>query len=230
MACGPPRPSGAASDVDYWLRRCQGFRVDSPDGRVGVVEEVLYASRCDRPDVIAVRAGLLGRLLRIVPVAEVAWILPGREQVVLHRSPRPTATEHVENRPEQPRAGGAREASRSSSEPDPNASRAQREVEAVITRLKGRVARRIGRGGEEEVTPDVEESAEPSAEEPSAQEPSAQEPSAHEPSGEEPSAEQAGEEPAAAEAPVEGAAETAPGEEPAPEEAEKSPTEEQTTA
>jgi hypothetical protein len=114
MACGRLRPSGAASDVDYWLRRCHGFRVDSPEGRVGFVEEVRYASRCDRPDVIAVRAGLLGRLLLIVPVAEVAWILPGREQVVLDRPPRPTATEHLEKMPEQLQAGGGHKASRSS--------------------------------------------------------------------------------------------------------------------
>jgi hypothetical protein len=53
MVAGPQRPNGAASNVDYWLRRCEGFHVDSPDGRVGFVEEVRYASRLDRPDVIA---------------------------------------------------------------------------------------------------------------------------------------------------------------------------------
>jgi hypothetical protein len=217
MACGRPRPSGAATDADYWLRRCEGFRVDSPEGRVGFVKEVRYASRCDRPDAIAVRAGLLGRLLLIVPVAEVAWILPGSEQVVLHRSPRPTATERLENSPDQLQPGRRRKASRSSSEPRPNALKAQREVEAVITRLTRRVARTIGRGGEEEVTPDFEESAEPSAEEPSAEEPAA--------------AEQAGEEVAAEEVPAEAAAETVPGEELAPEEAaaEEAPAEEKTT-
>jgi hypothetical protein len=63
-----------------WLpaHRPKGFRVDSPQGRVGFVEEVRYATRCDRPDVIAVRAGLLGRLLLILPVEEVAEILPER--------------------------------------------------------------------------------------------------------------------------------------------------------
>jgi hypothetical protein len=218
MACGRPRPSGAATDVDYWLRRCQGFRVDSPEGRVGFVEEVRYASRCDRPDVIAVRAGLLGRLLLVVPVGEVAWILPEKEQVVLHRSPRPTATERLDDLPGQLQPGGGRRAGGSSSEPGPSALKAQREVEAVFTRLTRGVARRIGRGGEEEVTPDVEESAEPSAEEPSAEEPAAEE--------------QAGEETAAEEAPAEGAAEAPSGEEQAPEEAtaEEPPAEEQTTA
>jgi hypothetical protein len=112
MACGRPRPSGTASDVGYWLRRCDGFRVDSPEGRVGVVEEVRYASRCDRPDAIAVRAGLLGRLLLVVPVAEVAWILPAREQVVLHRSPRATATERTQDLRGRIQARGPRRASR----------------------------------------------------------------------------------------------------------------------
>jgi hypothetical protein len=99
MAAGPHRPRGGASDLDYWLRRCEGFRVDSPQGRVGFVEEVRYATRCDRPDLIAVRAGLLGRRLLILPVAEVAEILPGEELLVLHRSPRPTATERPQNLP-----------------------------------------------------------------------------------------------------------------------------------
>jgi len=91
MAAGPEFPEGAASNRDYWLQRCEGFRVDSPDGRVGFVEEVRYASRSDRPDVIVVRAGLLGRLLLIVPVGEIAEIFPREKRMVLRRSPRPAA-------------------------------------------------------------------------------------------------------------------------------------------
>jgi hypothetical protein len=96
MAAGPQRPRDAASNFDYWLRRCEGFRVDAPQGRVGFVEEVRYASRLDRPDVIAVRVGLLARLLLIVPVGEVAEILPREERIVLHRSPRQEMTPDVE--------------------------------------------------------------------------------------------------------------------------------------
>jgi hypothetical protein len=95
MAAGPEFPEGAASNRDYWLQRCEGFRVDSPDGRVGFVEEVRYASRSDRPDVIVVRAGLLGRLLLIVPVGEIAEIFPREKRMVLRRSPRPAATERL---------------------------------------------------------------------------------------------------------------------------------------
>jgi hypothetical protein len=41
----------------YWLSTCEGFRVDSKDGRVGVVEEVRFSSS-KRPEALAVRTGL----------------------------------------------------------------------------------------------------------------------------------------------------------------------------
>jgi hypothetical protein len=142
----------------------------------------------------------------------VAWIPPAREQ---HRSPRPTATERTQDLRGRIQARGRRRAGTGAkaSEPEPSAPKIQREVEAVFTRLTRRVGLRLGRGGEEKVTPDVEESAEPSAEEPSAEG-------------------QAGEEREAEEAPAEGAAEAAAAEEPAPEEvaADEPPAEEQTTA
>jgi hypothetical protein len=203
MAAGPERPRGAASDVDYWLRRCEGFRVDSPQGRVGFVEEVRYASRCDRPDVIAVRVGLLGRLLLVVPVGEIGEILPKEERIVLHRSPRPTATERLQDWRERVQPGALHGGANSEIEGVAAGTKrieAQREVEAVIERLTHRIGLRLGRGAEREMTPDVEASTEPSAEEPPAEEPSAEE--------------QAGEKPAAAETP----AEAVPAEEPAAEE------------
>jgi hypothetical protein len=209
MAVGPQRPMGASSNFDYWLRRCEGFCVDSPQGRVGFVAEVRYASRLDRPDVIAVRAGLLGRLLLVVPVGEVAEILPSEKRIVLHRSPLPAAPERLQDRRGHARPGGPRGAANREVEGvGAGAKRieVQREVEAVITRLTRRIGLRLRRGGEEEMTPDVEPSPGLSAEEPPAKEPAA-------------------EEPAAEKAPAEGAAEAAP-EEPA---AEEPPAEEQTT-
>jgi hypothetical protein len=214
MAAGPQRPSGAATNFDYWLGRCQGFRVDSQHRRVGVVEEVRYTSRCDRPDVIAVRPRRLRGLLFIVPVEEVAKIFPGRELVVLRRSPRPTATGRRPDLRGRFQHRGQREVSRgpNASDPEPCTSKAHQEVETVITRLTRRVGLRFGRGGEKKVTPEFEESAGPSAEEPSAEG-------------------QAKEERAADEPPAEGAAEAAAAEEPAPEQAaaEGPPPEEETT-
>ena len=213
MAAGSQRPRGAASNFDYWLRRCEGFRVDAPQGRVGFVEEVRYASRCDRPDAIAVRVGLLGRLLLIIPVGEVAEILPREERILLHRSPRRTATERLRDWREAVQPGARRGGANSEVEAVAAGTKrieAQREVEAVIERLRHRIGFRRGRGAEREMTPDVEASAEPSAEEPSAEEPSAEE--------------QAGEKPAAEATPAETAAEAAPTGEPA---AEEPPVEEQ---
>jgi hypothetical protein len=188
MAAGSQRPRGAASNFDYWLRRCEGFRVDAPPGRVGFVEEVRYASRCDRPDAIAVRVGLLGRLLLIIPVGEVAEILPSEERIILHRSPRPTATERLRDWRERVQPGALRGGANSEVEAVAAGTKcieAQREVEAVIERLRHRIGLRRGRGAAREMTPDVEASTEPSAEEPSAEEPSAEEPAAEEPPVEE---------------------------------------------
>lgn len=75
-------PSYQPVDADYWLCRCEGFRVDSEQGRLGIVEEVRFGSRVDRPDWLAVRGGLFARTLRVVPVDEVAAIYP-REGVIL---------------------------------------------------------------------------------------------------------------------------------------------------
>lgn len=83
---GGRRPPRTAT-FDYWLCRCQGFRVDSPEGRVGFVEEVRFRSRVDRPDVLAVRAGRVGRHLLIVPVDEVADIAAREGRIVLRSAP-----------------------------------------------------------------------------------------------------------------------------------------------
>ena len=63
-------------DRDYWLCRCEGFRVDSAEGRIGFVRELRFDSRQEGPDLLAVRAGLFGTRLLLVPVEEVEEILP----------------------------------------------------------------------------------------------------------------------------------------------------------
>jgi hypothetical protein len=73
-------------DLDYRLCRCQGFRVDSPRGREGVVQEVRFGSRIDRPDALAVGTRLLGRLL-LIPVDDVEEVVLSEERVVLTRAP-----------------------------------------------------------------------------------------------------------------------------------------------
>jgi hypothetical protein len=187
MVAGSQRPGGAASNFDHRLRRCRGFRVDSPHGRVGFVGEVRYASRFDRPDVSAVRADLL-----IVPIGGIAEILPREERIVLQHSPRPTATERLQGRHE-PAHGGA-----GAKRPQAN-----REVRAVIKRLTRLIGLRFGRGGEQEMTSDVEASGEPPAD-PAAEEKAPEQSVAEEPPAEGPAAEaMPAEEPAAEQPPAE---------------------------
>jgi hypothetical protein len=81
-----PRP--IVFDRDYWLCRCQGFRVDSSVGRVGSVEEVRFGSRLDRPDTIVVSTGLLGISRLLVPVSEVEQIVPREQRLVLSSTPK----------------------------------------------------------------------------------------------------------------------------------------------
>ena len=71
----------------YWLCRSEGFRVDSPEGRLGLVEAVMFRVRPDEPDALIVRAGVLGRRLVIVPIEDVADVLPRKERIVLERVP-----------------------------------------------------------------------------------------------------------------------------------------------
>lgn len=80
-------PRARAYDSDYWLCRCEGFVVDSPAGRVGFVEGVRFRSRLDRPDLLAVRAGLLRRRRLLVPIEEVVNIVPREERLILRAAP-----------------------------------------------------------------------------------------------------------------------------------------------
>jgi len=72
-------------DADYWLGRCQGFRVETAFGAWGVVEETRFRSRLDRPDLIAVRVGRLPRRRVLVSVEDVEEINP-REGLLRVRS------------------------------------------------------------------------------------------------------------------------------------------------
>jgi hypothetical protein len=71
----------------YWLARSEGFRVDTPAGRLGIVELVMLRARPDEPDALVVRVGVLGRRLVVVPVDDVADVLPRRQRVMLRRVP-----------------------------------------------------------------------------------------------------------------------------------------------
>jgi hypothetical protein len=84
-----PTPWGL--DRSYWLCRCEGFRVEAGDARIGTVEGVLFESRLDRPDVLVVRTRAFDRRRLHVHVDEVDTIVPGERRVLLTR-PAPPST------------------------------------------------------------------------------------------------------------------------------------------
>jgi len=79
---------GTPAEPDYRLSRCEGFDVNSPTRRVGVVDGLRYLSRIDRPDVLEVRAGPFGRQLLLIPVEEVDQILVEAGRLILRSTPR----------------------------------------------------------------------------------------------------------------------------------------------
>lgn len=84
----PPAPN----ERDYWLCRCEGFTVESPTGRTGVVDGVRFLSRVDQPDFLEVRAGLFRRRLLLVPAEEVEGIFSTEKRLVLRSTPRVAST------------------------------------------------------------------------------------------------------------------------------------------
>ena len=79
--------SSPASNLDLWLAPCEGFRVTSPEGRVGTLMDVFYEG--DRPRLLAVRGGRLGRRLDLYPVEEITEVRFEEKSVHLRRFPRP---------------------------------------------------------------------------------------------------------------------------------------------
>ncbi|MGZ4400322.1 MAG: hypothetical protein ACXVYM_05575 [Gaiellaceae bacterium] len=75
-----PRP-------DELLSSCQGYEVDVPEGRLGVVTELRFGRRYDRPDLLVVRTGRLRRRAVLVPVELVEEIVPVEERLVLRCVP-----------------------------------------------------------------------------------------------------------------------------------------------
>lgn len=66
-------------DRAYWLAHCEGYRVDTADGRLGFVEEL----RGGRVPMLVIRAGRLGRRLLLVPTDEVDFIVPRAQRIWL---------------------------------------------------------------------------------------------------------------------------------------------------
>jgi hypothetical protein len=74
------------SERDYRLSRCGGFAVYAGARLLGVVEGVRYHSSNDRPDVLEVRGGRLGRHVLLVPANDIESIDPEDEAVVVNHA------------------------------------------------------------------------------------------------------------------------------------------------
>jgi len=84
-----PRPRSAkasvlrdAFDRDYWLAHCEGFRVEADEGAIGFVDSVLACPEGELT--LAVRAGLLGRRVLLIPAGRIAFIVPRARRIWLH--------------------------------------------------------------------------------------------------------------------------------------------------
>jgi hypothetical protein len=69
-------------DSAYWLRNCQGFRVEVEGRKVGVVDDVLFG-RQSEPATLLVRTGLFRLGLRAIPVDEIEAIDPRALRITL---------------------------------------------------------------------------------------------------------------------------------------------------
>ena len=69
---------------DHWLRHCEGYSVEAPDGQVGYVEKVVLAPGEGAPAAFTVRTGFgLGRRLVVLPIEDVREICPSQEKILV---------------------------------------------------------------------------------------------------------------------------------------------------
>ena len=69
-------------DAGYWLRNCQGFRVEADGNKLGVVDDVLFGQHSE-PATLLVRTGLFGLGLHAISVDAIESIDPRALRVTL---------------------------------------------------------------------------------------------------------------------------------------------------
>lgn len=87
LAPAPALPRSLLFDQDYWLMRCEGFTVRLDGRTAGVVEELRFASRLDRPDLLVVRRRRPPRRRLLVPTEDVEEIEPRARRILVRRLP-----------------------------------------------------------------------------------------------------------------------------------------------
>lgn len=93
-----PKLTRSRSDEEYWLSHCEGFRVRGPNGFSGVVEAVRFEPGSDLPDDLVVCCGRLRLRSLLIPVADVALIVPRQTRLRLRHTPAATAAKHRRGR------------------------------------------------------------------------------------------------------------------------------------
>jgi hypothetical protein len=86
-----PRPVGF--DEDYWLCRCEGYRVETPERRLGVVAEIRYRTRIDRPDELVVYGGLFGNRVLLVKTRDIEDVIPRHQRILVRTEAAPASHE-----------------------------------------------------------------------------------------------------------------------------------------
>ena len=79
----------------YWLCRCEGWRVVSPEGRAGTVARVLFGSHMNAPEALLVRSGLFRTAEIVVPADAVGDVDPHTRTVLLGEAPQPAEFESI---------------------------------------------------------------------------------------------------------------------------------------
>ena len=74
-------PHHSSLGIDYWLHRCEGFRVESAGREVGSVHGLRFTGSIE-PDLLEVRTGLFGRRVMLIPV-EREEIIPEQKLIIV---------------------------------------------------------------------------------------------------------------------------------------------------
>jgi hypothetical protein len=78
---GPSSP--LPGDTEYWLRHCEGFRVESPRRRLGVVECVAAEDALEGAEVVAVRTGGFRSRRVMVALDDVIEVRPSECRLIV---------------------------------------------------------------------------------------------------------------------------------------------------
>jgi hypothetical protein len=82
-------PTRSIYGREYWLRRCEGFLVETPTKRLGRVSGIRYGETTNEPEVLEVRAGWFGRTQLLISIVDVLDVDPELQRLTLADPPPP---------------------------------------------------------------------------------------------------------------------------------------------